>query len=76
MVDTELLRKKIDESGLKLNFIAEKCGLTYQGLSNKLNNARAFKTSEAGILKDLLQLSSDEFESIFFASTVANTATK
>lgn len=76
MVDTELLRKKIDESGLKMHFIAEKCGLSYQGLSNKINNVRAFKTSEAGILKELLRLSSEEFDSIFFANTVANTATK
>ena len=32
MTNTELLREKINASGYKLQFVAEKCGLTYFGL--------------------------------------------
>ena len=32
MTNTTLLRQKIDESGYKLQFVAEKCGLTEEGL--------------------------------------------
>jgi hypothetical protein len=70
LVNEKLLREKMAESGYKMQFIAEKCGLTYQGLLNKINNVRAFKTTEAGILKDLLKLSDDEFNAIFFADNV------
>lgn len=38
MTNTTLLRQKIDESGYKLQFLAEKCGLTYYGLMKKVNN--------------------------------------
>lgn len=75
MVDEKLLREKIAESGYKMQFIAEKCGLTYQGLLNKMTNVRAFKTTEAGVLKDLLKLSDDDFNAIFFADTVGCKAT-
>lgn len=70
MVNEQLLREKISESGYKMQFIAEKCGLTYQGLLNKLTGVRPFKTTEAGALKDLLKLSNDEFNHIFFADYV------
>ena len=38
MTNTELLREKINASGYKLQFVAEKCGLTYFGLMKKVNN--------------------------------------
>ena len=66
MVNTEALRRKIDESGYKMTFIAEKCGITYQGLLNKINNVREFKVSESGALKDLLKLDDSTFNAIFF----------
>ena len=42
MTNTTLLRQKIDESGYKLQFLAEKCGLTYYGLMKKVNNETEF----------------------------------
>lgn len=75
MVNEQLLREKISESGYKMQFIAEKCGLTYQGLLNKLTGLRPFKTTEAGALKDLLKLSNDEFNHIFFADYVGAEST-
>ena len=62
----ELLRKKIDESGYKLAFIAEKCGLTYQGFKNKLDNIHDFTTTEITVLQNLLHLTNEEVIEIFF----------
>ena len=50
MTNTTLLRQKIDESGYKLKFLAEKCGLTYYGLMKKVNNETEFKASEIKVL--------------------------
>lgn len=66
MTNTTLLRRKIDESGYKLIFLAEKCGLTYQGFMKKVNNESEFKASEIQILKELLDLSDADGNAIFF----------
>lgn len=71
MTNTTLLRRKIDESGYKLIFIAEKCGLTYQGFMKKVNNETEFKASEIQTLKELLNLTTEEVNAIFFAVHVA-----
>lgn len=70
MTNTSLLRKKIDESGYKLRFIASKLGITYQGFLKKINNETEFKASEMQILKELLNLTDAEFEQIFFTLNV------
>jgi hypothetical protein len=75
MTDTNLLRAKINLSGYKLKWIAERCGITYAGLLKKINNETEFKASEMYVLKDLLNIDSDEFESIFFAKNVDKMAT-
>ena len=66
MTNTELLREKIDQSGYKLQFIAAKTGLTYQGLLNKINNESEFRASEIQILTVLLDLNETERNAIFF----------
>lgn len=66
MTDEKKLREKINESGYKLIFIAEKCGLTYPGLLKKIKNETEFKASEIQALKDLLNLSDEEASAIFF----------
>lgn len=70
MTNTNLLRKKIDESGYKLRFIASKLGITYQGFLKKINNETEFKASEMQILRELLNLTDAEFEQIFFTFNV------
>ena len=67
MTNTTLLRRKIDESGYKLIFLAEKCGLTYQGFMKKVSNDTEFKASEIQTLKELLNLTTEEVNAIFFA---------
>lgn len=50
MTNTELLEQKIQESGKKKGFLAEKCGLTPAGFRNCCNNAAEFKASQVKIL--------------------------
>lgn len=66
MVNTKMLRDKISTSGYKLQFVAEKCGLTYFGFMKKVNNETEFKASEIMILKVLLNLTDKEVNQIFF----------
>lgn len=70
MTNTELLRKKIDDSGYKLTYIAKQVGITYQGLMNKINNETDFRATEIQTLCDLLKIDMQEKEEIFFASQV------
>lgn len=71
MVDVVALREAIDRSGYKLQYIAEQCGLTYQGFLPKLKGEREFTVRESWILKELLHLSDDEWKAIFFSAKVA-----
>lgn len=67
MNNTELLRKKIEDSGYKIYFIAEKLGLTPQGLYLKLNNTHQFKAKEIQKLCRILNITdSEEMKAIFF----------
>lgn len=70
MKGLELLQKKIDQSGLKLTYVAERLGISYQGLKKKLDGDTEFKASEIAILKDVLNLSDVEVQDIFFADNV------
>jgi len=70
MKGLELLRKKIDQSGLKLTYVAERLGISYQGLKKKLDGDTEFKASEIAVLKDVLQLSDAEVQDIFFTDNV------
>lgn len=68
MTNTKLLKDKIDESGVKLKFIAEKLDLTYSGLRKKINNSTEFKASEIAELSKILELNKNEVMSIFFGN--------
>lgn len=76
MTDTTELKRRMDESGYRIAFIAKQCSLTYQGLSNKINNVTAFTAPEIKALKDLLKLSPKEVERIFFADNVGKLPTR
>lgn len=66
MTNTELLKKKIDESGYKIKFIAEKLGISYYGFLRKVNNDSEFKIKEVQTLCKLLNIRNEEREKIFF----------
>ena len=71
MTNTELLEKRIEESGLKKSYIAKMIGLSTFGLAKKIRNENEFKTSEVEGICRLLKINSlKEKDMIFFANKV------
>lgn len=71
MTNTELLRERIDESGLKLGTIAEKLDISYSWLKKKIDNEKPFKAYEIQILCELLNITKlSDKDKIFFAENV------
>lgn len=66
MTDTQLFRDTVENRGLKYSFLAKELGITPYGLQKKIENRTEFKASEILILSDLLQLTADARERIFF----------
>ena len=67
MTNTKELRRKIDASGLKMVFIADKCNLTLQGLLNKVDGRSQFRQNEITTIAAVLRLTKQEIFDIFFA---------
>lgn len=66
MLNINLLNETIEKSGYKRSYIAEKLNLTTYGLSLKLTGCNEFKASEIYKLSELLKLSLQERDKIFF----------
>lgn len=67
MVDTELLEKKIIESGKKIGYLADKLGISRQYFRMKCKNKADFTNRETDILCDELSITTlTEKEKIFF----------
>ena len=64
-MDRKLLEDKIEQSGLKYTFIAQKLDITEFGLIKKRQGAIPFKIPEINILTDLLHLTVEERDAIF-----------
>lgn len=71
MTNVNLLKEKIKESGLKHKYIAERLGMTPQGLYKKLSDSSDWFFSQVMVMKELLRLSDDEVNKIFYAKEVA-----
>lgn len=70
MTNTELLREYIDKSGLKIQYLADKIGISRASLWQKITNKTEFKASEIQILCDLLEINSlREQRNVFFMSS-------
>lgn len=67
MTNTELLKQKIQEAGLKQNWLAEKLCISESSLSAKINGRRYFNQVEMNKIRDLLKLNKSDSEKIFFA---------
>ena len=68
MTDSELLRKIIEDRGLKLSKVASTLGISYPALNRKINNKSSFMAQEILKLCDLLQIKSLKLkEDIFFS---------
>lgn len=69
MTNTKLLREKISESGYKMQYIAEKMGISRFALLQKIENKSDFRVPEVQILCDLLGIRTlTERNRIFFAN--------
>ena len=69
-LNLDLLNFKIEQSHTSKSEIAEALGITRQGLYNKLNGEKEFKGSEIKIISQMLNLSANERDNIFFADFV------
>lgn len=70
MTDVEKLKEKIDASGLKIKYLAEQLGLSYQGLRKKITGETEFNGSQIQNMSRLLNLSQKDIRLIFFADIV------
>lgn len=66
-MNVELFEKKVEESGIKRTFLAEKCGMTYANFISKVNGTNSpFNAKHIAIIKYWLRLTNDEVAEIFF----------
>lgn len=69
MTDVELLKAKIEDSGLKRNYIAEQLGITPQGFYLKTSGKNEFTASEIQKLCVLLKITAQkDIKAIFFCT--------
>lgn len=67
LTNTLLLEERINQSGYKRSFIANKMGISSYTLSKKTNNENEFLASEINILCELLKINVNDRMKIFFA---------
>ena len=68
MTNSDLLKQVIEESGLKIGFIASFVGISRQLLWKKVNNLTPFNQSEIDKMCEVLKITIlRQKESIFFA---------
>lgn len=65
MTNTERLREIIDNSGYKLEHVANHIGMTRFGLYKKLQDGSEFKPSQVVKLCELLNISLEDRKQIF-----------
>ena len=70
MTDVEKLKSKIKDTGLTITAISRKTGIMRETLYNKINGVSEFKASEIAAVSEVLRLSQEEREEIFFARIV------
>lgn len=70
MTDFVELRKRIKESGMTMTSISRMSGILRETLYNRLNGVGDFTASEMMALSEVLHLSNDERDAIFFAKEV------
>ena len=71
MVDTRLLRIKIEEKRTNISEIASKMGIDKATLYRRIANSETFTIGEVGKIAEFLNLTHDEAVSIFFSHDVA-----
>lgn len=69
MINTKLLKSYFVKNGLKQEEVAKNIGISYQSLSDKVNNKVQFKVDEVSELCEILKITSERDE-IFFAKKI------
>ena len=70
MTDTKMLERAIKRRGIEKEKIAELMGLTPLMLEKKVDGIVEFKSDEISSICELLRLSCDDSESIFFSTGI------
>ncbi len=70
MTDCELLKSKIENAGVSITFLADKCKVSREYFYSKLNGTVEFKQSEIVAIQEALHLTQAERNRIFFALKV------
>lgn len=68
MLDSEKLADAIARSGLTIVALSSKCGMARETFYTRMSGKSEFKASEIVILTDVLRLSTEERDAIFFAA--------
>lgn len=71
MVNSEKLKNRAKEMGVRQKDIADALGLQQSSVNLKLNNLRPMTLEEAEVIAELLSISDDMFKLYFFAGEVA-----
>lgn len=75
MTDTKALAAFMALKGYTATKLAAELGITNASMSYKMRNIREFKLSEAQAIKQILGLTAEERDAIFFGSDVDNLST-
>lgn len=68
MTNTDLLKRAIEESGMKIGVILQRMNIkSYSTLRDKIEGRREFTASEIYKLCEILHLDKDQMDEIFFA---------
>ena len=70
MTNSKMLSDVISESGMTITAISKKIGITREGFYKKLNNETEFKASEILAIQEILHLTNEIRDEIFFAKKV------
>ena len=65
MTNTEMLERKIEEKGIKIDFLAAKLGLSASDLLLKIHAEEEFLVSELWVIGKTLELDESEMQEIF-----------
>lgn len=66
MPDIEMLKQKIESSGISIVALAAKCSISRETFYNRMAGKGEFKASEINALTAALHLSKEERDAIFF----------
>lgn len=70
MTNRKLLEQQIQNSGIKMSFIADSLGISRAGLNNKISGKSEFKVSELLQMQEILNLDDAMTRDIFLQTSV------